>query len=107
MSTDTGRLERYAPLTGFIAVALWILGVFLLEKDDRPDGKDTAAFVAWVEENDTSILAGAIIFGFGVLFFLWLLGSLRTALIKRLRQSSKIEVNEELLRPPAQQQAGL
>jgi len=33
--------------------------------------------------------------------------SLRTSLIKRLRQSSKIEVNEELLRPPAQQQAGL
>jgi hypothetical protein len=81
MSIETGRLERLAPLTGFIAVALWILGVFLLEKDDRPDGKDTAAFVAWVEENDTSILAGAIIFGFGVLFFLWLLGSLRTALI--------------------------
>ena len=40
--------ERYAPLTGVVAVLLWILGTFLLEKDDRPDGKDTAAFVAWV-----------------------------------------------------------
>ena len=38
--------ERYAPLSGVAAVALWILGAFLLEKDDRPEGKDTAAFVA-------------------------------------------------------------
>jgi hypothetical protein len=60
---------------------LWVFGAFLLEKDDRPDGKDTAAFVAWVQENDTSILAGAIVFGFGVLFFLWMLGSLRAALV--------------------------
>jgi hypothetical protein len=74
------RWERYAPLTGVVAVVLWIVGTFLLEKDDRPDGKDTAAFVRWVEANDTSILAGAIIFGFGVLFFLWMLGSLRAAL---------------------------
>lgn len=72
--------ERYAPLTGVVAVLLWILGTFLLEKDDRPDGKDTAAFVAWVQENDTTILAGAIVFGFGTLFFLWMLGSLRAAL---------------------------
>jgi hypothetical protein len=74
------RWERYAPLTGVVAVVLWIAGIFLLEKDDRPDGKDTAAFVRWVEANDRSILAGAIIFGFGVLFFLWMLGSLRASL---------------------------
>jgi thiosulfate reductase cytochrome b subunit len=75
------RWERYAPLTGVAAVILWIVGTFLLEKDDRPDGKDTAAFVAWVEENDTAILAGAIVFGFGVVFFLWMLGSLRSTLV--------------------------
>jgi hypothetical protein len=74
-------VQRYAPLTGMPAVVLWILGLFLLEKDDRPEGKDTAAFVAWVEANDTAIVAGAILFGFGVLFFLWMLGSLRAALV--------------------------
>ena len=62
-------------------MALWILGTFLLEKDDRPDGKDTAAFVAWVEKNDTALVAGAIVFGFGVVFFLWMVGSLRSALL--------------------------
>ena len=51
-------------------------------KDDRPDGKDTAAFVAWVEQNDSAILAGAITFAFGVLLFLWMLGSLRDAIAR-------------------------
>jgi hypothetical protein len=72
--------ERYAPLTGVAAVILWIVGTFLTEKTDRPEGKDTAAFVTWVEENDTSIITGAVIFGFGVLLFLWMLGSLRAAI---------------------------
>lgn len=74
------RWERFAPLTGVAAVVLWIVGTFLLEKDDRPDGKDTAAFVAWVEQNDTAIIAGAVVFGFGVILFLWMLGSLRATL---------------------------
>ena len=73
--------ERYAPLTGVVAVALWIVGAFLLEKDDRPDGKDTAAFVVWVEKNDTAIVVGTILFAFGVLFFVWMLGSLRAAIV--------------------------
>ena len=76
------RAERYAPLTGVGAVVLWIVGTFLLEKDDRPDGKDTAALVGWVEANDTALVAGGIIFGFGVLFFVWVLGSLRSALLE-------------------------
>jgi hypothetical protein len=75
--------ERYAPLTGVAAVALWVVGAFLLEKDDRPEGKDTAAIVAWVDKNDKSIIMGAIIFGFGVLFFVWMLGSLRSAIVSR------------------------
>lgn len=75
------RWDRFAPLTGVAAVVFWIVGTFLLEKDDRPEGKDTAAFVAWVEQNDTSIIAGAVVFGLGVVLFLWMLGSLRSALI--------------------------
>ncbi len=74
------RWERNAPLTGIGAVLLWIVGTFLLEKDDRPEGKDTAAFVAWVEKNDTTIITGAILFGFGVILFIWMLASLRAAL---------------------------
>jgi hypothetical protein len=72
--------ERYASLTGVAAVAFWIVGTFLLEKDDRPEGKDTGDFVAWVEQNDTAIISGAVVFGFGVILFLWMLGSLRATL---------------------------
>jgi hypothetical protein len=72
--------ERYAPLTGVAAVVLWIVGTFLIEKDDRPEGKDTAAFVSWVEKNDTAIIAGAFVFGLGVVLFVWMLGSLRSVL---------------------------
>jgi len=73
-------VDRYSPLAGVGAVVLWVVGTFLLEKDDRPDGKDTAQFVAWVEQNDTAILTGSIVFAFGVLLFLWMLGSLRSTL---------------------------
>jgi hypothetical protein len=72
--------QRFEPLAGVGAVVLWIVGTYLLEKDDRPEGKDTELFVAWVEENDTSILTGAIVFAFGVLLFVWMLGSLRSTL---------------------------
>jgi hypothetical protein len=74
------RWERYESLTGVAAVLLWIVGTFLLEKDDRPEDKDTAEFVAWVNQNDTAFIVGAIVFGFGVLLFLWMLGSLRASL---------------------------
>jgi hypothetical protein len=70
------------PLAGVAAVALWIAGTFLLENTDRPEGKDSAAFATWVVENDTEMITGTIVFGFGVLFFLWFLGALRTRLIE-------------------------
>jgi hypothetical protein len=88
----TRRGERLEPLTGVLAVLLWLIGIFLLEKDDRPDGKDTAAFVAWVEENDTAILIGAITFAFGVLLFLWMLGCLREALVSEDRGAERLAV---------------
>ena len=73
-------MGSYSPLSGVGAVVLWVVGTFLLEKDDRPDGKNTSEFVAWVEQNDTAILTGSIVFAFGVLLFLWMLGSLRSTL---------------------------
>ena len=91
--------DRYAPLSGVVAVLLWVVGTFLLEKDDRPEGKDTTAFVAWVEKNDTAIIAGAIIFGFGVLFFLWMLGSLRAALLEAEGAGSRPSRSQAASRP--------
>jgi hypothetical protein len=76
------RVERYAPLTGVAAVLLWIVGTFLLENTDRPDEDAGSNFRDWVQANDTELVVGGIVFGFGVLFFLWFLGSLRARLIE-------------------------
>lgn len=73
---------RLAPLAGVVAVVLWIVGTFLLENTDRPDEDVGSNFRDWVQANDTELLVGAIVFGFGVLFFLWFLGSLRAALVE-------------------------
>jgi hypothetical protein len=74
--------RRFDPLAGVGAVVLWIAGTFLLENTDRPEGKDSAAFAAWVTENDTEIITGTIVFGFGVVLFVWFLGALRTRLLE-------------------------
>jgi hypothetical protein len=76
------RGARYAPLTGIAAVVLWVVGTFLLEKTDRPEDDSGSNFRDWVQANDTELIVGAIVFGFGVLFFLWFLGSLRASLIE-------------------------
>ena len=75
------RWQPLSPLTGIGAVVLWVVGTYLLEKTDRPDGKDSAAFAAWVAGNDTSLVAGTVVFGFGVLLFLWFLAALRERLL--------------------------
>ena len=62
--------RRLDPLAGVVAVVLWVVGTFLLENTDRPEGKDSAAFAAWVRDNDVEIVTGTVVFGFGVLFFL-------------------------------------
>ena len=74
--------RRFDPLAGIGAVVLWVVGTFLLEKTDRPEGKDSAAFAAWVTGNETEIITGVIVFGFGVLLFLWFLGALRVRLLE-------------------------
>jgi hypothetical protein len=72
--------QRFDPLAGVVAFVLWIAGTFLLENTDRPEGKDPAAFATWVVDNDTELITGTIVFGFGVLFFVWFLGALRVRL---------------------------
>ena len=74
-------MRRWEPLAGVGAVVLWIVGAFLLENTDRPEGEDAAAFARWVADNDTEIVAGTVVYGFGVVLFLWFLGVLRSVLV--------------------------
>lgn len=81
MSTVPARLqawERFAPLSGVVAVVLWIVGVILIESGGTPDEDEGAQVVAaYYDENSTSILAGAFIFMLGAAVFIWFLGTLR------------------------------
>jgi hypothetical protein len=76
------RWSRYAPLTGVVAVALWLVGSIVVESPDRPDGDaDPQSWLSYVQDNEASLLVGGVLFGFGSVFFVWFLGSLRAALL--------------------------
>jgi len=69
--------ERWAPLSGILAVVLWIVGFFLIgETKDEP-----AEILAQVRDDDLRIVIGSILFFIGTGFFLWMLGSLRSRLL--------------------------
>jgi hypothetical protein len=74
------RWERFAPLSGIVAVVLWVIGTIVAESTDISE-KDTGLEVLAVFRDDTNtIIAGGLIFAFGVVFFIWFLGSLRARL---------------------------
>jgi hypothetical protein len=78
------RWARYAPLTGVVAVVLWVIGVVINEVvGDSPDDDAPAQeFAAYFEDETGSIFGGFFFFALGTLFFLWFLGSLRAALAR-------------------------
>jgi hypothetical protein len=77
---DWARWERFAPLTGIVAVVLWVVGV-ILEGSTGYSEKDAPEEVLAVLQDDAStLIAAGVVFAFGVVFFIWFLGSLRAAL---------------------------
>ena len=77
---DWARLERFAPLTGIVAVALWIIGVIVQENSELADKDSPEEILAVLQSDANTIIAGGVIFAFGVVFFIWFLGSLRSTL---------------------------
>lgn len=87
--SPSSRWEKLAPLTGVVFVALAIVSIAL--SGSTPDSTDTTAGVAgfWQAHDNreaTSALLGAL----AVIFFLWFLGSLRSALTRNERQSERL-----------------
>ena len=75
------RWERLAVLTGVVAVALWIVGVFVLEQARPGDEPSAEEILAYFTDNTTTIYVGAFLFALGTAFFVWFLGSLRAAFL--------------------------
>jgi hypothetical protein len=78
---DWTRWERFAPLTGVVAVVLWVAGVIVGESAaSRPDNETPEAVLAWFREDPNMLLAGQFLIVLGAIFFIWFLGSLRATL---------------------------
>lgn len=75
------RLDRFFPLAGIAAVALWVIGFIVVEGGSDTGAETAAETLAVYQDDDAAILAGGFITMLGTVFFLWFLGSLRTALM--------------------------
>jgi hypothetical protein len=84
------RYDRWLPLTGIVAVVLWVVGVFVLES--ASPGGDATAFeiLEYFDQDSTSIFIGAFLFLLGTAFFVWFLGSLRAAFLAREGQPGRL-----------------
>jgi hypothetical protein len=84
------RVERWLPLTGVVAVVLWVIGVFVLE--NASPGRDASAddIVAYFDDESAKIFTGAFLFALGTVFFVWFLGSLRAAFLAAEGQPGRL-----------------
>lgn len=77
----TQRWERYAPWTGVLAVALWVLGfVILMSSGMVAQDATPEEVLAHHQTNGGPLIAGSLMFMLGTLAFVWFLGSLTTSL---------------------------
>ena len=74
------RWERLAPLTGIVAVVLWIIAVIIEESTEYSEQDTPEEILAVLREDANTLIAAGVVFAFGVVFFIWFLGSLRAAL---------------------------
>ena len=70
--------ERYDPFTGVLAVALWVIGIIVLET--AVEMKDPATLLDSYRNEEGSILLGGFLWVLGTFLFFWFLGSLRAHL---------------------------
>jgi len=81
MIGTTGRLPRYAPLSGILAAGLAFAGLAVVEtSNSTPDDPTPAQALAYIEAHGDAALLGAWLVALGLVAFYWFLGSLRAAL---------------------------
>ncbi len=76
------RGERFAALTGALAIALWILGLVVVNRfsDKIPHHPTDAQLLEWVKGNTNSILLGGWFWMLGCVSFVWFASVLRSRL---------------------------
>jgi hypothetical protein len=77
------RWERYAPLTGVVAVVLWVVGIIVLTGPGHLGNNSSdspVVILAKYAAHSGAIQWGAWFVMLGALVFIWFVGSLRSAL---------------------------
>ena len=70
--------ERYAPLTGVLAVVLWVIGTIV--RETAVEMKTPATLLDSYRTEEGSILLGGFVWLLGTFSFFWFVGSLRAHL---------------------------
>jgi hypothetical protein len=76
----TGRLERLAPLTGVLAVALIVAASIVMGGDTPGADASQAKITAFWQAHDDKAMLSSVLLGLGAIPLLWFAGSLRAAL---------------------------
>jgi hypothetical protein len=84
------RYDRWLPLTGVVAVALWIIGIFVIESASPGSDASADEILAYFDDDAGSIFAGVFLFALGTAFFVWFLGSLRAAFLAAEGQPGRL-----------------
>jgi len=77
---ESNRWDRFSPLSGILAVVLWVVGAFILFNDEPESGASPEEVAMYFADNASQVLAGAFLFMLGVASFLWFIGTLRAEL---------------------------
>jgi len=72
----SSKLERWATLSGVLAVVFWVLGVIFTSSKAKGD-KGPEVLASYHQHSD-GILVGGLLWSIGVLLFIWFLASLRS-----------------------------
>ena len=83
------HLARWAPLSGVLTVALWIIGVILVNHNSPGDHDTDAQILAWYHANSNWVLVGGWLFMLGCLAFLWFAEILRERLEDAARRAPR------------------
>jgi len=79
---EANRWDRLSPLTGVVAVVLWVVGSIILFQDEPGSDASPQAIAAHFADNAGRLLVGAFLFMLGSAFFIWFAGTLRAAIAR-------------------------
>ena len=82
--------NRSWSIFGPLAVALWVIGIILINRNGPPDHATGAVILAWYKAYSDSVTLGAWLFMIGCLCFVILVAGLRPRLVEAAGRASQL-----------------